>query len=109
MQAKYWILPLHKWHSLFDNTAIIPSAAEYKYVGEYVITHYSMGECTIETGLCSDREWSEDVSLDTNYTIRIIESSDDATIAIDGYVDTTVIDGIEVFQTNLYAPVTTKA
>ncbi|MGH1521751.1 MAG: hypothetical protein ACRBB2_05195 [Nitrosopumilus sp.] len=106
--SKILDLPLHKWHSLFDNTAIIPSAAEYKYVGEYVITHYSMGECTLETGLCSDREWSEDVSLDTDYTIRIIESSDDATIAIDGYVDTTVIDGIEVFQTNLRYPVTSK-
>ncbi len=106
--SKILDLPLHKWHSLFDNTAIIPSAAEYKYVGEYVITHYSMGECTLETGLCSDREWSEDVSLDTDYTIRIIESSDDATIAIDGYVDTTVIDGIEVFQTNLRYPVTPK-
>lgn len=106
--SKILDLPLHKWHSLFDNTAIIPSAAEYKYVGEYVITHYSMGECTLETGLCSDREWSEDISLDTDYTIRIIESSDDATIAIDGYVDTTVIDGIEVFQTNLNSPVTPK-
>ena len=101
-------LPLHKWHSLFDNTAIIPSAAEYKYVGEFVITHYSMGECNLETGLCSDREWSEDIFLDADYTIRIIESSDDATIAIDGYVDTTVVDNIEVFQTNLRAPVTQK-
>ena len=36
-------LPLHKWHSLFDNTAIISGAAEYKYVGKNVITLYSMG------------------------------------------------------------------
>lgn len=106
--SKILDLPLHKWHSLFDNTAIIPSAAEYKYVGEFVITHYSMGECTLETGLCTDREWVEDVFLDTDYTIRIIESSDDATIAIDGYVDTTVVDNIEVFQTNLREPVTQK-
>ena len=104
--SKILDLPLHKWHSLFDNTAIIPSAAEYKYVGEFVITHYSMGECNLETGFCNDREWIEEVSLDSDYTIRIIESSDDATIAIDGYVDTTVIDGVEVFQTNLRAPVT---
>ena len=104
--SKILDLPLYKWHSLFDNTAIIPSAAEYKYVGEFVITHYSMGECNLETGFCNDREWVEEVSLDSDYTIRIIESSDDATIAIDGYVDTTVIDDVEVFQTNLRAPVT---
>ena len=106
--SKILDLPLHKWHSLFDNTAIIPSAAEYKYVGEFVITHYSMGECNLETGLCNDREWIEDVALDADYTIRIIESSDDATITIDGYVDTTVVDNIEVFQTNLREPVTQK-
>ena len=29
-------LPLYKWHSLFDNTAIIPGAAEYKYTGKNV-------------------------------------------------------------------------
>ena len=104
--SKILDLPLHKWHSLFDNTAIIPSAAEYKYVGEFVITHYSMGECNLETGFCNDREWVEEVSLDSDYTIRIIESSDDATIAIDGYVDTTIIDDVEVFQTNLRSPVT---
>ena len=53
-------LPLYKWHSLFDNTAIIPGAAEYKYTGKNVITHYSMGECNIGIGPCNDREWRED-------------------------------------------------
>lgn len=102
------VLPLHKWHSLFDNTAIIPGAVDYKYVGEHVITHYSMGECNIETGLCNDREWIENIDLDTRYTVRIVESSDDATIAIEGYVDTTTVNGIEVFQVDLRSPVTQK-
>lgn len=94
-------LPLLKWHSLFDNTAIIPQAKEYKYTGENVITHYSMGECTIFIGACDDREWTEQINLDKKYTIRIIESRDDATIAIEGYADSTVINGIEMFQTDL--------
>jgi len=101
-------LPLHKWNSLFDNTAIIPGAIEYKYSGKNVITHYSMGECSIDVGPCDDRKWIEDIELDKKYTIRIIESRDDATIALEGYVDTTKIDGIDVFQTNLKSPVTQK-
>ena len=101
-------LPLHKWHSLFDNTAIIPGAVEYNYTGKHVITHYSMGECSIEVGPCEDRQWVQEINLDKNYTIRIIESSDDATISFEGYVDTTHIKGNEVFQTSLKSLVTQK-
>ena len=101
-------LPLFKWHSLFDNTAIIPGSVEYKYAGKNVITHYSMGECNIVIGHCTDREWTKEVMLDKKYGIKIIESRDDATIMIDGYVDTTRINGIEVFQTDLKSLVTQK-
>jgi hypothetical protein len=101
-------LPLYKWHSLFDNTAIIPGAVEYKYVGKNVITHYSMGECNIEVGPCSDREWIDEIDLDEKYTIRIVESRDDATISLEGYVDSSQVDGVEVFVTNLKSPVTQK-
>ncbi|KAF6245137.1 hypothetical protein C6989_05125 [Nitrosopumilus sp. b2] len=94
-------LPLSRWHSLFDNTAILPGAIEYKYTGKNVITHYSMGECTIIIGVCNDREWMEEVDLDKQYTIRIIESRDDAVIAIEGYVDSTYVGELEVFHTSL--------
>jgi len=97
-------LPLNKWHSLFDNTAILPGAVEYKYTGKNVITNYSMGECTILIGTCDDREWTEDIVLDKQYAIRIIESRDDATIALEGYVDSRMVDNFEVFQTSLKKP-----
>jgi len=100
--------PLHKWHSLFDNTAIIASAPDWGYVGENVITHYSMGECSILGGICGDREWIEDIELDKKYSIRIVESRDDATILLEGYVDTTVISGLEVFQISMTSPVTQR-
>jgi hypothetical protein len=67
-----------------------------------------MGECNIGTGLCNDREWNEEISLDKKYTVRVIESRDDATILLEGYVDSTQIDGIEVFQTNLKSVITQK-
>lgn len=101
-------LPLDKWHSLFDNTAIISGAKEFKYSGKNVITHYSMGECSIEIGLCNDRKWTEDITLDKKYTVRIIESRDDASIAIEGYVDSDHVNGIEVFKTSLKSLVTQK-
>ena len=101
-------LPLYKWHSLFDNTAIIPGAVEYKYVGKNVITHYSMGECSIEVGPCNDREWIDEIDLDEKYAIRIVESRDDATISLEGYVDSSQVDGVEVFVTNLKSLVTQK-
>ena len=101
-------LPLYKWHSLFDNTAIIPGAVEYKYTGKYVITHYSMGECSIEVGPCGDRLWVEDIDLDKKYTIRIVESNDDATISFEGYVNTVYFGGVEVFHTSLKSLVDQK-
>lgn len=94
-------LPLYRWHSLFDNTAILPGSVEYKYTGKNVITHYSMGECTIMIGTCEDRKWVEDIELDKKYTVRMIESRDDATIALEGYVKSTQIGDLEVFQTSL--------
>jgi len=94
-------LPLDKWHSLFDNTAIMSDADKYGYSGKYIVTHYSMGECSIFVGMCNDREWVREFDLDEKYTIRIVESRDDATISLEGYVDSSFIDGIEVFETNL--------
>jgi hypothetical protein len=101
-------LPLYKWHSLFDNTAIIPGAVEYKFSGENVVTNYSMGECNIEIGLCDDRLHSIDFTLDEDYTVRSIESRDDATIKIEGYVDTTRFGANEVFLTDLKNSVSLK-
>ena len=94
-------LPLDKWHSLFDNTAIMSDADKYGYSGKYIVTHYSMGECSIFVGICNDREWVQEIDLDEKYTIRIVESRDDATISLEGYVDSSHQDGIEVFETNL--------
>jgi hypothetical protein len=94
-------LPLYKWQSLFDNTAIIPGAVEYKFSGKYVITHYTMGECSVEVGACNDRKWNQDFETDKKYSIKIVESQDDASIAIEGYADSSNFEGVEVFETNL--------
>lgn len=99
--SKILNLPLYKWQSLFDNTAIIPGAVEYKFSGKYVITHYTMGECSVEVGACNDRKWSQDFEIDKKYSIKIVESQDDASIVIEGYADSSTFGGIEVFETSL--------
>ena len=97
-------LPLNEWHSLFDNTAIISDAKEYNYTGKYVITHYTMGTCDIFRGLCDadNEDIIEEIILDKTYTIKIVESDNDASIAFEGYVDTeSNAEGQEVFHTSL--------
>jgi len=102
-------LPLYRWHSLFDNTAIIASSELYNFTGKHVLTHYSMGECNIEmSGFCEDRKWEEELELDKKYNIVMIESRDDASITIEGYSDPSSMGPIETFEASLEAPVTEK-
>ena len=97
--------PMHRWHYLFDNTAIMEGPKAYNYSGKFVITTYSMGQCSLFDGTCEDKEWSEKLNLDKNYLVRIIESRDDATILVEGYTELTTINGIEIIQTNLHNPI----
>ena len=101
-------LPLYRWHSLFDNTAIIASSEQFNFTGKYVQTHYSMGECNLEIGFCEDRKWIHDFELDKKYRIVMVESRDDASITVEGYADFTTLGPLEVFEANLSAPVKEK-
>jgi hypothetical protein len=98
-------LPLYKWHSLFDNTAIIASSEQFNFTGKYVLTHYSMGECNIFDGFCEDRKWIQEMELDKEYRIVMIESRDDASITIEGYSEPSSLDSIETFEASLLSPV----
>ena len=98
-------LPLYKWHSLFDNTAIIASSEQFNYTGKYVLTHYSMGECNIFDGFCEDRKWIQEVNLDKKYRIVVVESRDDASITIEGYSVPSFLGSIETFESRLLEPV----
>jgi hypothetical protein len=97
-------LPLGKWHFLFDPTAIIAESKNMGYMGKKVVSHFSMGECNIEVGPCSDRAWTEKVVADKNYSLRAVESQDDATISIEGFVTKDNILGLEVFGISPKSP-----
>jgi hypothetical protein len=91
-------LPLSKWESMFDPTAKMSETASYGFSGT-VITNYSMGICTVYLGFCEDRDYTVPFEIDEEkYIVRSIESQDDGTIIIEGYVQESTLDKIEVFQ-----------
>ena len=79
-------LPLSKWESMFDPTAKMSETILYGFSGT-IITNYSMGICTVYLGVCQDRDFTVPFEIDgETYTIRSVESQDDGTIIIEGYV-----------------------
>lgn len=97
-------LPLSKWESIFDPTSKMSQTKEFGFSGG-VITNYSMGICTIYLGMCQDKDYLKEITINGEiYTIRSIESQDDGTIVIEGYVQESIIEGIEVFTIASSAP-----
>ena len=97
-------LPLSKWEAMFDPTAKMSETAKYGFVGT-VVTNYSMGICTVYLGICQDKDYQETLVInDETYQIRSIESQDDATIIIDGYVEENRLGDKEVFTISNRAP-----
>jgi len=97
-------LPLRKWHWLFDPTAITQEAKMAGFSGDSIISTYSMGTCNIFIEPCKDKLFSQDFVLDKKYTIRSIESQDDATITLEGYVTPTIIGDVEYFGISKESP-----
>lgn len=90
-------LPLSKWESIFDPTSRMIEAKEYGFKGS-VLTNYSMGICTVYLGVCQDNELQETFHIDNEeYSIRSIESQDDGTIIIEGYVKNQYVGNAEMF------------
>ena len=91
-------LSLSKWESIFDPTAKMSDAKKFGFLGSSVITNYSMGICTVYLGFCQDRDYVESFEIDgESYTIRSIESQDDGTIVIEGYVKESSLGDVETF------------
>lgn len=97
--------PLSKWESMFDPTAKMSETVNFGFSGN-VITNYSMGICTVYLGLCEDKnEYYEFVINGEDYSIRSVESQDDATIVIEGYVYESQIGKMDVFAIQDHAPI----
>ncbi|MBA4717659.1 MAG: hypothetical protein HRO68_00525 [Nitrosopumilus sp.] len=90
-------LPLSEWESIFDPTSKMSEVKDYEFSGN-IITNYSMGICTIFSEVCQDKIHQEKFVIDgEQYLIKSIESQDDATIIIEGYVNEDYLGEIEIF------------
>jgi hypothetical protein len=95
---------LSMWESMFDPTAKMSETETFGFTGS-VITNYSMGICTVYLGLCEDDAVSESFAVgDEQYSVRSVESQDDATIVLEGYVSESKIGELEVFSIQDSAP-----
>jgi hypothetical protein len=94
VDASGLLLPLAKWHTLADPTAVIVDASRYGFKGS-VITTLSMGESTIFTPT-KDKIFEVEFSADKKYTIRTLEAADNANLFIPGYAAPTILSQYEL-------------
>lgn len=94
IDASGLLLPLARWHTLTDPTAVIVDASRYGFKGN-VVTTLSMGESTIFTP--TKEKISEiEFTADKKYTIRTLESADNANLFIPGYAAPTILSQYEL-------------
>ncbi|HSB56300.1 MAG TPA: hypothetical protein VLD38_00620 [Nitrosopumilaceae archaeon] len=96
--------PLSNWHHLFDPSGTISETAKWGYTEKLVITSFTMGESSLREGIQGEKEKSAEFTTDKKYTIRTVESSNSATISIDGFVTETTLDGAEYFGSSPKVP-----
>lgn len=94
IDASGLLLPLVKWHTLTDPTAVIADATRYGFKGN-VVTTLSMGESTI-INPTSDKISETEFVSDRKYVIRMLEAADNANLLIFGYAAPTMISQYEM-------------
>ena len=96
--------PLSNWHHLFDPSGTISETAKWGYKEKLVITSFTMGESSLREGIQTEKEKSVEFTTDKKYTVRTVESSNSATISMDGFVTETTVDGTEYFGSSPKVP-----
>lgn len=94
IDASGLLLPLSKWHTLTDPTAVIADATQYGFKGN-VVTTLSMGESTI-INPTSDKISEIEFVSDKKYVMRTLEAADNANLLIFGYAAPTTISQYEM-------------
>ncbi len=92
--------PLANWHFLFDPTGINADAAQFGLDDEiagFVVSSYTMGESSIREGIQVEREFHATFSADQEYTVRTVQSADNANVHAIGFAQLDSLDGIEIF------------
>ena len=91
--------PLTNWHFLFDPTGINADASTFGLSDEiagFVVSSWTMGESSIREGRQVERVFEAEVMSDQLYTVRSVQSSDQANLAAIGFGTYDTLDGIEI-------------
>jgi len=92
--------PLSNWHFLFDPTGINADAAQFgldEEISGFVVSSYTMGESSFREGIQVEREFHAAFSADREYTVRTVQSADNANVFAIGFAQLDSIDGVEIF------------
>ena len=91
--------PMTNWHFLFDPTGINVDAGTFGLSDEiagHVVSAWTMGESSIREGIQTEREFEATVTLDREYTVRSLQSADNAVVRVIGFGTLDVLDGVEI-------------
>ena len=91
--------PMTNWHFLFDPTGINVDAGTFGLSDEiagHVVSAWTMGESSLREGIQTEREFEAVVTLDREYTIRSLQSADNAVVRVIGFGTLDVLDGVEI-------------
>ena len=92
--------PLSNWHFLFDPTGINADASQFgldESIAGFVVSSYTMGESSIREGIQTEREFHATFNADKEYTVRTVQSADNANVHVIGFAQLDNIDGVEIF------------
>jgi hypothetical protein len=91
--------PMTNWHFLFDPTGINVDAGTFGLddkIAGFVVSSWTMGESSLREGRQVERIFEAEVMADELYTIRSVQSSDQANLHTIGFGALDILDGVEI-------------
>lgn len=91
--------PLTNWHSLFDPTGINVDAGTFgldEEIAGFVVSSWTMGESSLREGRQVERIFEAEIISDQPYTVRSVQSSDQANLFTIGFGALDILDGVEI-------------
>ena len=91
--------PMTNWHFLFDPTGINVDANTFglsEEISGFIVSSWTMGESSLREGRQVERVYEAEINSDKQYTVRSIQSSDQANLATIGFGALDMIDGVEI-------------
>jgi hypothetical protein len=91
--------PMTNWHFLFDPTGINADASTFGLddsIAGFVVSSWTMGESSIREGRQVERVYEAEVMADELYTIRSVQSADQANLHLIGFGALDILEGVEI-------------